>query len=141
MPHKFNDARRHKFKKKRYRISNWSEYNESLRQRGDVTIWLSPEVEAAWRAERRKTRGGQPVYSDLAITVCLTLGMVYKPPLRQTEGFVRSLTKIMGLDLAVPDYSTFSRRRAGLVLPMETRARTNGPIHFGGRQHRPEDLW
>ena len=47
MPHKFNDARRHKFKKKRYRISNWSEYNESLRQRGDVTIWLSLEVEAA----------------------------------------------------------------------------------------------
>lgn len=130
MPHKFNDARRHKFKKKRYRISNWSEYNESLRQRGDVTIWLSPEVEAAWRAERRKTRGGQPVYSDLAITVCLTLGMVYKPPLRQTEGFVRSLTKIMGLDLAVPDYSTFSRRGAGLVLPMETRAQTNGPIHL-----------
>ena len=115
MPHKFNDARRHKFKKKRYRISNWSEYNESLRQRGDVTIWLSPEVEAAWRAERRKTRGGQPVYSDLAITVCLTLGMVYKQPLRQTEGFVRSLIKIMGLDLAVPDYSTFSRLGAGVA--------------------------
>jgi hypothetical protein len=130
MPHKFNDARRHKFKKKRYRISNWSEYNESLRQRGDVTIWLSLEVEAAWRAERRKTRGGQPVYSDLAITVCLMLGMVYKQPLRQTEGFVRSLIKIMGLDLAVPDYSTFSRRGAGLVLPMETRAQTNDPIHL-----------
>jgi hypothetical protein len=26
--------------------------------------------------ERRKTRGGQSVYSDLAIAVCLTLGMV-----------------------------------------------------------------
>ncbi len=130
MPHKFNDARRHKFEKKRYRVSNWPEYNESLRQRGDVTVWLSPEVEAAWRADRRKSRGGQPVYSDLAITVCLTLGMVYKQPLRQTEGFVRSLIKIMGLDLAVPDYSTFSRRGAGLVLPMEPRAQTNGPIHL-----------
>ena len=43
------------------------------------------------------------------------LGMVYKQPLRQTEGFVRSLIKIMGLDLAVPDYSTFSRRGAGMV--------------------------
>ena len=55
MPHKFNDARRHKFEKKRYRVSNWSEYNESLRQRGDVTVWLSPEVEAAWLADRRKS--------------------------------------------------------------------------------------
>jgi len=118
MPHKLNDAWRHKFEKKRYRISNWPQYNESLRQRGDVTVWLSPEVEAAWRAERRKTRGGQPVYSDLAITVCLTLGIVYKQPLRQTEGLVRSLVRLMGLDIRVPDYSTFSRRGTGLTLPI-----------------------
>ena len=64
MPYKFNDARRHKFEKKRYRITNWPAYNESLRQRGDVTIWLSGEIEAAWHAERRKTRGGQPTYSS-----------------------------------------------------------------------------
>jgi len=55
MPHKFNDARRDKFEKKRYRITNWPSYNESLRQRGDVTIWLSREVEAGWCAERRTT--------------------------------------------------------------------------------------
>ena len=46
MPYKFNDARRHKFEKKQYRITNWVVYNESLRQRGDVTVWLSPQVEA-----------------------------------------------------------------------------------------------
>jgi hypothetical protein len=130
MPHKFNDARRHKFEKKRYRISNWPQYNESLRQRGDVTVWLSPEVEAAWRAERRKTRGGQPVYSDLAITVCLTLGIVYKQPLRQTEGFVRSLVKLMDVDIRVPDYSTFSRRGTGLTLPIRSRAEKDGPVHL-----------
>ena len=97
MPYKFNDAGRHKFEKKQYRISNWAVYNERLRQRGDVTVWLSLQVEALWRAERRKTRGGQATYSDLAITVCLTLGVVYKQPLRQTEGFVRSLVKLMGV--------------------------------------------
>lgn len=96
MPHKFNSSRRHKFDKKRYKVTNWHEYNESLRQRGDVTIWLSPEVEDAWRADRRKTPGGQPLYSDLAIGVCLTLGMIYKQPLRQTEGLVRSLLRLMG---------------------------------------------
>ena len=67
-------------------------------------------MEALWRAERRKARGGQPTYSDLAITVCLTPGMVYKQPLRQTEGFVRSLVKLMGVDICVPDFSTFSSR-------------------------------
>ena len=130
MPHKFNASRRHKFEKRRYRITNWPAYNESLRQRGDVTVWLSPEMAAAWRAERRNVRGGQPVYSDLAITVCLTLGMVYKQPLRQTEGFVRSLVRLMGLDIRVPDYSTFSRRCAGLTMPMKSRAEQDGPIHL-----------
>jgi hypothetical protein len=130
MPHKFNASRRHKFEKRLYRIANWPAYNESLRQRGDVTVWLSPEMAAAWRAERRNVRGGQPVYSDLAITVCLTLGMVYKQPLRQTEGFVRSLVRLVGLDIRVPDYSTFSRRGAGLTLPMKSRAEQDGPIHL-----------
>jgi hypothetical protein len=95
-----------------------------------VTIWLSPDVEAAWRAERRKTRGGQPAYSDLAITVCLTLGVVYKQPLRQTEGFVRGLVGLMGLDILVHDYSTFSRRGAGLTLSMTSRHQKDGPIHL-----------
>lgn len=130
MPHKFNSGRRHKFEKKRYRFTNWSAYTESLRQRGDVTVWLSAEVETAWSAERRKTRGGQPVYSDLAITVCLTLGMVYKQPLRQTQGFVRSLVQLMGVDIRVPDYSTFSRRGTGLALPMGSRTEAHGPIHL-----------
>ena len=45
MPHKFNAARRHKFDKAQYRVINWAEYNESLRQRGDLTIWVSDEAQ------------------------------------------------------------------------------------------------
>jgi hypothetical protein len=130
MPHKFNASRRHKFAKKRYRVTNWSSYNESLRQRGDVTVWMSPEVEDGWHAERRKTRGGQLVYSDLAITVCLTVGMVYKQPLRQTEGLVRGLVRLMGLDLSVPEFSTLSRRGAGLSLSEESKVQRDGPLHL-----------
>lgn len=128
MPHKFNAGRRHKFEKKRYRITNWAGYNESLRRRGDVTIWLSPEVEAAWRAERRKTRGGQPVYSDLSIVTCLTLGIVYNQPLRKTEGFVGSLVKLMGLDLLVPDYSTLIRSRLYLLESSRWKAFNESPL-------------
>ena len=61
MPHKFNTARRHKFDKAQYRVINWAEYNESLRQRGDLTIWVSEEAQrcveraaphvAGWPAE------------------------------------------------------------------------------------------
>jgi hypothetical protein len=117
MPHKFNAPRRHKFEKKRQKVTNWRVYNEGLRQRGDVTIWLSPEVEDKWLADNRQTPGGQPTYSDMAISVCLTLGMVFKQPLRQTQGLVGSLARLMGLDVPVPDFSTLSQRGAGLSMP------------------------
>ena len=58
MPHKFNAARRHKFDKAQYRVINWAEYNESLRQRGDLTIWVSDEAQCVWSAPRRTSRGG-----------------------------------------------------------------------------------
>ena len=73
MPHKFNAARRHKFDKAQYRVINWAEYNESLRQRGNLTIWVSDEAQSMWSAPRRTSRGGQRRYSDLAIETCLTL--------------------------------------------------------------------
>ena len=56
MPHKFNAARRHKFDKAQYRVINWAEYNESLLQRGDLTIWVSDEAQSVWSAPRRTSR-------------------------------------------------------------------------------------
>ena len=47
MPYKHNDARRHKFSKAKYRVTNWSDYNAALQQRGRLTIWFSEEAQAA----------------------------------------------------------------------------------------------
>ena len=47
MPHKFNAAHRNKIPKQKYRVANWSEYNEGLRQRGDLTVWLSDNAPPA----------------------------------------------------------------------------------------------
>ena len=115
MPHKFNTSRRHKFAKKKYRVTNWCGYNESLRNRGDLTVWITGDARKHWAAPRRRSRGGQPRYSDLAITMCLTLGMVYRLPLRQTQGLIRSISKLMLLEISVPDFSTLSRRGRGLI--------------------------
>ena len=130
MPHKFNAARRHKFEKKRYRVTNWASYSESLRRRGDLTVWFDADALDLWVAPRRLARGGQPKYSDMAITVCLTLGVVFKQPLRQTQGLMRSLTKLMELDIPVPDFSTLSRRGRGLRLPAKPRTRRDQPVHL-----------
>jgi hypothetical protein len=95
MPHKYNAARRHRIARQMYRVTNWAAYNESLRQCGDLTIWVSDEVLCLWAAPRRTSRGGQCRYSDLAITLCLTLRVVYGLPLRQTQGLMRSVAALM----------------------------------------------
>ena len=39
-----------------------------------------------------------------------TIGLVFDLPGRQTQGFMQSLFKLMGVELTVPDHSTVSRR-------------------------------
>ena len=55
MPHKFNTSRRHKFAKKKYRVTNWCGYNESLRNRGDLTVWITGDARKHWAAPRRRS--------------------------------------------------------------------------------------
>jgi hypothetical protein len=130
MPHKFNADRRDKIPKQKYRVTNWATYNEALRRRGDLTIWISEDAISSWAAPRRVTRGGQRKYSDLAIEMCLTLGMVFRQPLRQTQGLMRSIAKLLGVEIAIPDFSTMSRRGSGLTLPEKPRIDGQAPIHL-----------
>jgi len=131
MPHKLNEDRRHKIPKQKFKVTNWAAYNECLRQRGDLAVWISDEALSQWSASRRTSRGGQPKYSDLAITMCLTLRVVYDQPLRQTQGMMCSIAKLMGVEIAVPDFSTLSRRGKGLVLPSRRPGTMpSGPVHL-----------
>jgi hypothetical protein len=75
----------------------------------------------------RTTPGGQPFYAALAITTALTLRAVFRLALRQTEGLIGSILRLLGLELAVPDHTTLSRRAATLVLPSRATA---GPLHL-----------
>lgn len=128
MPFKLNADRRHHIPKQKFKITNWAAYDVSLRQRGSSTVWVTEETIAAWTAEPRTTRGGQRTYSALAILTALTLRAVFRLALRQTEGLIGSVIGLLGLDLAVPDHSTLSRRAETLEVP---RPRTSaGPIHL-----------
>src|SRR5215211_2996344 len=98
MPHKYNAGRRHHIPRPKRRVTNWSEYNEALRQRGSLTVWFTDDAIAAWKAAPRTTPGGQPHYSDLAITTALTLRAVFHLPLRQTEGLIGSVLQLLGVD-------------------------------------------
>jgi hypothetical protein len=83
---------------------------------------------AASGADRRTTRGGQPHYSALAITTALTLRTMFRLALGQTEGLIGSIIWLLGLDLAVPDHSTLSRRAERL--PVVRPASSSAPVHL-----------
>jgi Transposase DDE domain len=116
-PFKHHAEHRHHIPKPRHRVTNWPEYDAALRRRGSLTVWITDEAIAAWRAEPRTTPGGQPYYSALAITMALTMRAVFSLALRQTEGLIGSVIALLGLALTVPDHSTMSRRSRTLELP------------------------
>ena len=96
--------------KTKYRVGNWPEYERALVQRGDITLWLSADAIAAWTPAPSGRRGGQRKFSDHAVETALTLRLVFGLPLRQAEGFLRSVLSLMHVDLEAPDHTTLSRR-------------------------------
>ena len=129
MPYKFNAARRHKITKTRYKVTNWPEYDAALVRRGSLTVWVTEEAVAAWHAPATGKRGAQLVYSDIAIETGLALRLVLHQPLRQTEGALRSIADLLGVDIRIPDHTTFSRRGAGLTI-LPKRIERNEPLHL-----------
>ncbi len=103
--------------KTKYRVTNWQEYERGLRSRGDITLWFSDEASEAWTPPKNGRRGGQPRYSNLAIVTALTMHMVFHLPLRQTEGFLDSLLRLMELDLKASDHTALSRRNKDVDVP------------------------
>ncbi|OIN84954.1 IS5 family transposase [Francisella sp. TX07-6608] len=116
MPHKYAKSKSWHVPKQQYKITNWSEYNQSLKNRGSIDIWLSKEAIAKWyEADQQNIGDGTPQqYTDFAIRICHEIRLVYKQPLRQTEGFINSLFEIMGLEIKCPNFSTLSKRLKAL---------------------------
>ena len=139
LPFKLNQDRRHHIPEQKRKVTNWRDYDESLRRRGSLTVWFSDEAVEAWEAERRTSRGGQPEYSDLAILTALTFKAVFRLAYRQTEGLIGSVIGLLGLDLAVPDHTTLCRRAETLEVP-RPKPRGDGAGGGAGRDTGPMHL-
>jgi IS5 family transposase len=127
---KYPKRSQYKHAKSQYRVRNWSEYEAGLKKRGDLTVWLSDDALQGWRVPAEGKPGGQRTYSDVAIEAALTVRMVFHLPLRQTEGFLRSLAQLLELDLPIPDHTTLSRRLGKLSITRFVRLATDRPIHL-----------
>jgi len=107
----------------KYKITNWSQYNKSLKQRGGLEIWISDDIEETWYEEDRINDGtGVPrKYTDRAIEVAYQLKLYFNQPLRQSEAFVNSLFRMRGISIKCPDYTTLSRRCSLLQLKVKSK--------------------
>ena len=127
-------------RKSQYRIRNWHDYNESLVQRGSITLWISEEDIGAWKPGGPRKRGGQFQYSDGAIQCLLMVRSVFHLTLRAAEGFLRSVFHLLEWELPVPDYTTLCKRAKRLAVSLLRKAA--GPaLAPGTGQHRVESLW
>ncbi|KTD60075.1 transposase [Legionella sainthelensi] len=105
MPNKYPQKKGWNVPKPKYKLTNWSDYNDALRQWGNIIVWLSAETISQWYEKDRVYDGtGTPKrYSDFAIITCHKMRQVYRLPLRQRQGFIDSIFRIIGLSLDCPD--------------------------------------
>ena len=65
----------------------------------------------------------------IAIETGIALRMVFHQPLRQTEDPLRSIADVLGVDTAIPDHTTLSRRGGGLAILLK-RPGCAEPLHL-----------
>lgn len=118
-----------KKEKKTYKVRNWKEYNEALVNRGRIIFHIADEAIREWEeSERDKKRGRPKKFSDTAIETALTLGQLFRLPLRSTEGLLTEILAKLGTTCKAPDYSTLSLR--GKTLTVDIRIRpVSGTVH------------
>src|SRR4051812_35381138 len=116
MPYKYCHKKGWKVPKQHYKINNWPAYNEALRQRGNIEVWISDEAVTQWYEKERVYNGtGTPQkFTNFAIITCHEIRQVYRLPLRQCEGFINSIFSILQLPIICPDYSCLSKRLSTL---------------------------
>ena len=126
-----------------YRVKNWSDYDKALVQRGSITFWMSDDFAKTWMYTGKKQRGSQFEYTDQAILVLLTVKEVFHLTHRGVEGFVRSLFRMLKINLPVPDHSTLSRRSKDLQvkLPKKTSQSLNIVMDSTGLKIYGEGEW
>ena len=71
-PHK--QSHRHPKYTTAYRVKNWRGYDQSLRDRGDIALWISQDAIDAWTPPMTGKRGTQAIYSEVAIETALMSG-------------------------------------------------------------------
>lgn len=95
-------------KKTKYKITNWSSYNESLRKRGMLSLYFPKgDMKSLFINDTPYVQGdsGQSAtYLAPYIQLLYTLYRLFGWGMRQITGFIEDLWRTKGLDIPVPSF-------------------------------------
>jgi hypothetical protein len=110
-----------------YRVRNWTNYNQALINRGNLTIWIPKDIDKIWYAKLEGARGRPKIYSDGCIGLMLTIRSLFHLPLRASQGFFEGFFKQLGLAVLTPNYTRLSRRSKDLDVQYHSDKAKNQP--------------
>lgn len=109
---------------------NWPVYNQELKNRGHITMWLTPGFEKFWLNKvKTGNKGASQTYTDEAIRITCQIKARFQLPLRSMQGFLDSLFQLLNLKIQSPDYTTVSRRLKTQD-KLDEMAKSKEPIHI-----------
>ena len=110
----FSKSRKHS----QYKITNWSQYTQFLRNRGRLDFMIASNLAAGCYEdhEENRHRGRPRCYGDIAIVRCLEIRCLFGLKLCQTQGFIDWLFEMAGIAVRCPDHRTLSKRMKMLDL-------------------------
>lgn len=93
---------------------DWARQNDRLRNMGDITVLFDVRFLTELRAGTRGRSYRRPIFE-----CAYTVSALFHLPLRQTEGFLRSMFTMLERDPdLVPDYTTIHRHRTRVKPPV-----------------------
>lgn len=98
--------------KSKYRVTNWSSYNKSLRKRGMISMYFPEgDIKSMFidsSPYKEGISGQSNTYLNAYVELLFTLYKLLNFGIRQLTGFVEDLWKNKGLDIKVPSFGNLS---------------------------------
>lgn len=113
-----------------YRVENWKQYNQALKNRGNIFVWFTDDVFKR-PANQYSPKGGRPQeFSTGFIEMALAIRYYFHLPLRATEGFLNGLFEMQGLNVRSCDYTLLSKRAPDVSVKLKQATRSEEIIHL-----------
>lgn len=99
-------------KKEKYKVNNWTEYNQSLKKRGKISLYFPKgDIKSHFINEMPYVKGvsGQcETYKTAYIEFIYTLYVLFGWGMRQICGYLEDVWQQQGLDIPVPSFGHLS---------------------------------